>query len=113
MIRISLCRRCVSVYIQEKPKRIADSRIPASCAGKTLVGTAVVGTLSQPEVVTKPQPGCPAQHFTVTAALGVAVPRRGVKVTQLRARMLTRSWARTYASAVGVSSAGGAGAWSG
>ncbi|MFD9885885.1 hypothetical protein ACFWZT_31020 [Streptomyces alboflavus] len=63
----------VSVYLLEQPEEGARSEITASCAGKRLEGTAVAGTLSEPEVVTKPQPGCPAQRFTVTSSLGVAI----------------------------------------
>jgi hypothetical protein len=51
-----------------------------ACAGRTLTGVAVGGSYAEPLVVTNPAPSCPARQFTVTRALGLAIPvlhRRG------------------------------------
>ncbi|MFI5687642.1 hypothetical protein [Streptomyces sp. NPDC051636] len=64
----------VRVYINGSALQLRSAGIDEACAQETLRGTAVDGDLSNPQVVTAPKNGCPAQHFTVTGEIGVAVP---------------------------------------
>ena len=66
----------VKVLIAKHPSRadLVAAGLAQACAGHTLTGVAVGGSYDEPLVVTDPAPSCPASQFTVTKALGLAIP---------------------------------------
>ena len=66
----------VKVLITKHPSHadLLAAGLAQTCAGRTLTGAAVGGTYREPVVVTNPAPSCPARQFTVTKALGLAIP---------------------------------------
>jgi hypothetical protein len=66
----------VHVIITAHPPRgaLAAAGLPPACAGQALTGAAIGGSWFAPLIVTRPAPSCPAREFTLTKALGLAIP---------------------------------------
>ena len=60
---------------QNAPSRdLTAAGLAPGCAGQTLTGAAIGGSYAEPVVVTYQAPLCPAQQFTLSRALGIAIP---------------------------------------
>ncbi|GAB1695133.1 hypothetical protein [Krasilnikovia sp. M28-CT-15] len=64
-----------TVVLTGLPQKLHAAGLDESCAGVTLIGTAVDGTLTEPVVVTQRTPTCQAARFTVTKDIGLAIPK--------------------------------------